>query len=78
MPGHQYTPAEYALQMDIESFGNLLFELAEHQLTHTSTVVYRFCQIENIDYLVLRNLNTKALPFEEFSEKWLYDEEAEF
>jgi hypothetical protein len=68
MPGHQYTPAVYALQKVVESFGNFLSELAEHRLTHTYAVVFRFCQLENIDYLVLRYLNTGALPFEEFLE----------
>ena len=75
MPGHRYTPAEYALQRIVESFGNLLFELAEHCLTHTYAVVYRFCELENIDYLALRYLNTGILPFEEFSEEWLFDGE---
>jgi hypothetical protein len=69
MPGHQYTPSEYALQKVVESFGNLLFELAEQRLTHTYAVVYHFCQLENIDYLVLRHLNSGALPFKEYSEE---------
>ena len=42
---------------------------------HTYRVVFRFCQLEGIDYLVLRYLNTGALPFEEFSEEWLYNGE---
>jgi hypothetical protein len=75
MPGHHYTPAEYTLQRVVESFGNLLLELAEHHLTHTHAVVFRCCQLESIDFLVLRYLNTGALPFEEFSEKLLYDGE---
>jgi len=75
MPGHQYTQAEFALQKVVKSFGNLLSELAEHRVTHTYAVVFRFCQYENIDYLVLRYLNTGALPFEEFSEEWLFDGE---
>jgi hypothetical protein len=75
MPGHQYTSAESALQQKVESFARLLLELEEHRLTHIYTVVFRFCQLENIDYLVLRYLNTGALPFEEFSEEWLFDRE---
>jgi hypothetical protein len=75
MPGHQCTLSEYALQKVVEAFGNLLFELAEHCFTHTYAVVFRFCQLENFDYLVLRYLNTGALPFEEFSEEWLFDGE---
>jgi hypothetical protein len=75
MPGHQYTQAEYTLQRVVKSFGNSLFELAEHRFTHTYAVVFRFCQLQNIDYLVLRYLNIGALLFEEFSEEWLYDGE---
>jgi hypothetical protein len=67
MPGHQYTPVEYALQQTVELFGRLLSALEEHHLTHIYAVIIRFCQLENIDYLVLRYLNTGALPFEEFS-----------
>jgi len=75
MPGHQYTPAEYALQQKVESFGRLLSELAEHSVTHIYAVVLHFCRLENIDYLVLRYINTGASPFEEFSEEWLFDGE---
>jgi hypothetical protein len=53
----------------------LLSELEEHRLTHIDPVVFLFCQLENIDYLVLRYINTGALPFEEFSEEWLFDGE---
>jgi len=75
MPGHHYTPAEYALQQKVESFARLLSKLEEHRLTHIYAVVLLFCQYENIDYLVLRYLNTGALPFEEYSEEWLFDGE---
>jgi len=76
MPGHRYTPAEYALIQVVETFGNLLYTLQEHNLIHTYRVVFRFVQLENIDYLVLRYLNTGLLPFEEFStdESWNYEE----
>jgi len=69
MPGHKYTPSEYALQQVVELFGNLLFSLEEQFLPHTYQVVFRFCELENIDYLVLRYLRTGLLPFEEFSEE---------
>jgi hypothetical protein len=49
MPAHQYTQAECALLKVVESFGNLLFELAKPHLTDTYTVVFCFCQLENID-----------------------------
>jgi deoxyhypusine synthase len=75
MPGHQYTPADYALQQKVESFGRLLFKLEEHNITRIYAVVLLFCQYENFDYLVLRFLNTCALLFEEFSQEWLCEGE---
>jgi hypothetical protein len=75
MPGDQCTAAEYALQRVVENFGNLLFALEEHHLTHTYAVVFCFCQLENINYLALGYLNTGAVPFREFSEEWLFDGE---
>jgi hypothetical protein len=36
-------------------------------------VVFGFCELENIDYLVLRYMNTSAPPFEEFGEECLHD-----
>ena len=68
MPGHRYTRSEYALHQVVESFGNLLYGFKEQGLTHTYRVVFRFCELENIDYLVLRYLLTGLLAFEEFSE----------
>jgi hypothetical protein len=76
MPGHEFARGEYAVQRVVESFGNLLFKLAEHRLTHTYAVVFRFCQLKSIDFLVLRYLNTGALPYEEISEEWLFNGEA--
>jgi hypothetical protein len=62
MPGHQFTQAEYALQKIVHRFCNLLSTLEKHHLTHTNAVVLRFCQLENIDFLVLRYINTGTLP----------------
>jgi hypothetical protein len=75
MAGHQYKPAEYALQQVVERFGIMFSELAKHNVTHTCVVVFLFSQIENINYLVLRYLDTGALPFEEFSKVWLHNGE---
>jgi hypothetical protein len=75
MHGHHYRHAEYAMQQIVETFARLLCELAEHNLTHTDAVVFAFCKYENIDYLVLRYLNTGALPFDQYSEEWLFDGE---
>jgi hypothetical protein len=75
MSGQHLTQSEYALQQVVELFGNLLIQLEEAHLTHTYQVVFRFCQLENIEYLVLRYLNTGALPFEEWAEEWLFDGE---
>jgi len=77
MPGHRYTPYEYALQKVVEIFSNLLYSLQEHNLTHIYNVVLRFAQLENIDFLVLRYLHTGLLPFEEFSEDEYHDAETE-
>ena len=73
MPTHRYTQAEYALQGVVELISNLLLSLQELNLTLTYRVVFRFKGLENIDYLVLRYLNTGLLPFEEFSEDLLFD-----
>jgi hypothetical protein len=75
MSGQHLTQSEYALQQIVELFRNLLIQLEEAHLTHTYRTVFRFCQLENIDYLVLRYLNTGALPFEEWAEEWLFDGE---
>jgi len=73
MSRRHLTQSEYALQQVVVSFGNLLFQLEEAHLTHTYRVLFRFCQLENIDYLVLRYLNSGALPFEEWAEERLQD-----
>jgi len=75
MPGHRLTQSEYALQTVVGHFGNLPFGLEEHHLTHTYWVVLCFCELENSNYLVLWYLNTGALPFEEYSEDWLFEGE---
>ena len=63
------------MQQIVELFGNLLFSVEEHRLTHTYRVVLGLCELENIDYLVLRYLRTGLLPFEEFSDEWFFDDE---
>jgi hypothetical protein len=76
MPGHRYTPAEFALQQKVESFGNLLYQLEEAQLTHIYWVVVLFCEYKIIGYVVLQYHNTGTLLFEEYSEDWLFNGEA--
>jgi hypothetical protein len=73
MSGHCLTQSEFALQQVVELFGNLLIQLAEAHLTRTYQEVFHFCQLENINYLVLRYLNTGALQFEELAEEWHFD-----
>ena len=75
MSGRRLTQSEYALQQVVEPFGELLSQLAEACLTHIYCAVFHFCKLKNIDYLVLRYLNTGALPFEEWAEEWLFDGE---
>jgi hypothetical protein len=73
MPGHHYTPAEYALQQEVESFSNLVDQLEEACVIHIYRVVCLFCEYENIRYLVLRYLDAGALPFEVYSEDRSFD-----
>ena len=75
MPGHRYKPSEYALPQIVQTFGNLLYTLEEYHSTHTYQVVSRFCELEAIDYMLLRYLNTGVKPVEEFSDNWLFDGE---
>jgi hypothetical protein len=69
------TQSEYTLQQIVELFGDLLFQFVEAHQINTYQVVFRFCQLGNIDYLLLRYLNTSVLPFEELAEEWLHDGE---
>jgi hypothetical protein len=57
IPRHHSTIAQYALQQIVESFSNLLCQLAKHHSTHTYQLVFCFCERKNIDYLILRYLN---------------------
>jgi len=73
MSSRQMTQSENAVQQVVVLFRELLSQMAEACSTHTNEVVFHFCEQEDIDYLVLRHLNTGARPFEEWPEEWLYD-----
>jgi hypothetical protein len=75
MPEHQLNQQQYALQWVVKSFSILLFDSAEHDLTHTFCVVFLSRELESIDYLVLRYRNNGALPDEEFSEECKFHRE---
>jgi len=75
MSGRHLTQSEYAQQQIVALFKNLLIQLKKARLTHTYQIIFVFYQLENINYLVLRYLNTGALPFEEWAEEWLFDGE---
>jgi len=75
MSGQPLTTYKYALQRSVVLFAELLTQLEEAGLTHTYRDVLCFCELENIDYLVLRYLNTGLAPFEEWAEEWLHDRE---
>jgi len=75
MPGHQLTQSQYALQQTVVSFGNLLFPLEELHLTHLYHVIFDFCELENIRYLVLSFFNTGELTFKETSKELLFNGE---
>jgi hypothetical protein len=72
MSGAQLSAYEYALQKVVVLFGELLIQLDKAGLTHTYRDVLRYCELENIHYLVLRYVNTGAGPYEEFAEEWLH------
>jgi hypothetical protein len=73
MSGGHLTQSEYALQDVVVLFEEPLLQLHEAGLTDTYQDFFRFCKVENIDYLVVRYLNTSASPFEEWAEEWLHD-----
>jgi hypothetical protein len=75
MSGRHLIQSEYALQQIVVLFGDFLIQLEEAHLTHIYQVIFRFCQLQNINYLVLRNLNSGEPPFEEWAEEWLHDGE---
>ena len=75
MSGRRLSQSEYALQRIVVLFGDLLIQLEEAGLTRTYRDVFRFCELENIDYLVLRYVRTGAGPYEEWAEDWLHDGE---
>ena len=72
MPGHHYTSDEYALQQSVQAFGNHVFQLDKHHLTNTYLVLFRFCELKNIEYLHLRYLWADALLFEKLSENCVF------
>ena len=53
MSGAHPSPYEYALHKVVVVFGELLIQLAEAGLTHTYRDVLRYCELENIHFLVL-------------------------
>jgi hypothetical protein len=75
MSGRHLSQSEYALQQVVVLFGELLIQLDEAGLTHTYHDVLRYCELENINFLVLRYMNTGAGPYKEWAEDWLNDGE---
>jgi len=75
MSGQPLLNYEYALQQCVVLLGELLMKLEEAGLTNTYRDIFRFCNHENIDYLVLRYLNPGLPPFEEWAEEWLHEGE---
>jgi len=75
LSGQPLSKYEYALQQSVVLFGELFIQLEEAGLTHIYQDVFRFCEHENIHYLVLRYLNTGIPPFEEWAKEWLHNGE---
>jgi hypothetical protein len=76
MSGVHLSPYEYALHKVVALFRELLIQLDEAGLIHTYRDVLRYCELENIQYLVLRYMNTGVGPYEEWAEEWLHEGEA--
>jgi hypothetical protein len=75
MSGQPLSQSEYTLQQVVVLFGELLIQLDEAGITRTYRDVLRFCELENINYLVLRYVSTGAGPYEEWAEEWLHQGE---
>jgi hypothetical protein len=75
MSGAHLSPYDYALQKVVVLFGDLLIQLDEAGLTCTYRNILRFGELENIQYLVQRYVNTGGGPYEEWAEERLYDGE---
>ena len=73
MSGRQLSESECALQQIVVLFSELFSQLEEAGLICTYRDVFRFCDFDNIDYVVLRYLNTVLSPFEEWAEEWLQE-----
>jgi hypothetical protein len=75
MSGGSLSRYKYALHKVVVLFGELLIQLDEAGLTHIYRDLLRYCEFENIQYLVLRYVNAGAGPYEEFAGEWLHDGE---
>ena len=75
MSGARLSRSEYPLHRVVVLFGELLIQLDEAGSTLTYRDVFRYCELENINFLVLRYVKTGAGPFEEWAEDWLHDGE---
>jgi hypothetical protein len=75
MSAQRLSQSEYALQHIVVLFGELLVPLDETVLTHTYRDVLIYCELKNINHLVLRYVNTGPGPYGEFAEEWLHDRE---
>jgi hypothetical protein len=72
MSGQHLTQSKYALQQVVVLFAELLSQFAEAGFTPTFQDGFRFCALENINYLVMMHLNPGTSPFEEWAEEWLH------
>jgi hypothetical protein len=75
MSGQHLSQSEYPLQQVVVLFGELLVQLDEAGETRTYRDVLRFCELENINYLVLRYVSTGSGPNDEWAEEWLHEGE---
>jgi hypothetical protein len=75
LSGRQPTQSEFTLQHVVVVFGKLLSQVAEACLSRTYRDVFHFCELKNIDYLLLSYQNTGTSPLEEWAEERQHDGE---
>jgi len=75
MPRNWLNQHEYALLRVVQAYGYVLYKLAKHHWTNTYGVVYHFCELQNIAYLVVTHLNTGVLWSEYFTPECLFNRE---
>jgi len=78
MCSSRLTHFQYAHQRVVATFGNLIQYYNERGLINISWALSYSAIIEGLEYEVHRFITTSALPYEEWSEEWLWTDEEEW